>query len=104
MPVLSAYKSYSLRERVPRLQVDHGIQLSHMGLFMYYRRHGVQYRKTDLASVNKIAKATTIQREQLELVDWVDQVDAAGGKQLFYLDETSVHCWLTKRACWRDAG
>ena len=75
-----------------------------MTLFTYYKRHGVQYRKTDLASVNKLAKAATIQREQLELVDWVDQVEAAGGKQLFYLDETSVHCWLTKRACWRDAG
>ena len=75
LPVLSAYKSYSLRERVQRLQLDHGIHISHCVLYQYYKRHGVKYRATDLASINKLAKAASIHREQFELVEWVDQIE-----------------------------
>jgi len=95
---LDALKPYSLRERVERLPNLVGFTLRANLLRTVYLRHQIHFRQVDLASVNKLRKADSLRREQLLFVERLRRLRA--DKECFFLDETSVHAWLTKRKTW----
>ena len=78
-----------------------GVTLHRTTLRSYYVRNGVRVRAVDLHSVNKLSRADEIRSQQRAFV--MELLRTQVDKQVYYMDQTSVHLWYMARKTWCTA-
>ena len=61
----------------------------------------MRVRAVDLHSVNKLSRADEIRAQQRAFV--MELLRAKVNKQVYYMDQTSIHLWYTAKKTWSTA-
>ena len=99
--MLQVHAGLSLTDRCVDLSRRLGITVSTSALRGYYMRKNVKVRAVDLHNVNKINRAGEIKQQQKDFVARLRRIQHR--KQLYYMDQTSIHLWSTAKRTWSTA-
>ena len=84
---LQAWARFSLHDRVRELRRTHGLQISFMTLYKFYRHHRVGYHSTQYIYRSALQKRTELEQKRLVFAHQVASLIYAK-KPIIYMDET----------------
>ena len=95
---LKAWRGWPMTRRVWQVQQDWGIRFTRPTLTSFYRRHGIG----KMLAPFRWRTATTEQQRAWERREWVSVLvrHLQAGREVVYIDETSVNVWDCRARTW----